>query len=135
MKKGIKIIVLTIVLGAVAALNVKVVLDTNKSYDLTMANIEAISGEHGDGNKDEVPNIGDVSKCDIFIYNREQAETYVSQTITQSMKAKGKITYRGRSIELGVGVAVGATIGIPDCEESKPNCCIKSHIEKSPKYY
>lgn len=48
-----KTIALTIVLGAVAALNVKVVLDTNKSYDLTMANIEAISGEHGDGGESE----------------------------------------------------------------------------------
>lgn len=53
MKKQSRVISMAIVLGAVAALNVKIVLDTNRSYDLTMANIEAVSGEHGDGGESE----------------------------------------------------------------------------------
>lgn len=46
MKKNLKLIVFTVVLCAVSALNVKVVLDTEHSGDLTMTSLAAI-GEGG----------------------------------------------------------------------------------------
>lgn len=53
MKKNLKLIVFTVVLCAVSALNVKVVLDTEHSGDLAMTSLAAIgegnSGEGGSG--------------------------------------------------------------------------------------
>ena len=53
MKKSLKLIVFTVVLCAVSALNVKVVLDTEHSSDLAMTSLAAIgegnSGEGGSG--------------------------------------------------------------------------------------
>ena len=53
MKKNLKLIVFTVVLCAVSALNVKVVLDTEHSSDLAMTSLAAIgegnSGEGGSG--------------------------------------------------------------------------------------
>lgn len=59
MKKNLKLIVFTVVLCAVSALNVKVVLDTEHSSDLAMTSLAAIgegnSGESkpGEGNSGE----------------------------------------------------------------------------------
>lgn len=59
MKKNLKLIVFTVVLCAVSALNVKVVLDTEHSGDLAMTSLAAIgegnSGESkpGEGNSGE----------------------------------------------------------------------------------
>lgn len=54
MKKNLKLIVFTVVLCAVSALNVKVVLDTEHSSDLAMTSLAAIGeGNSGEGNSGE----------------------------------------------------------------------------------
>ena len=54
MKKNLKLIVFTVVLCAVSALNVKVVLDTEHSGDLAMTSLAAIGeGNSGEGNSGE----------------------------------------------------------------------------------
>lgn len=54
MKKNLKLIVFTVVLCAVSALNVKVVLDTEHSSDLAMTSLAAIGeGGNGEGNSGE----------------------------------------------------------------------------------
>lgn len=50
MTKKSRLLAFMIVLFAVATINMRTVLDANHSYDLTMASIEAISGE-GDKNE------------------------------------------------------------------------------------
>lgn len=59
MKKNLKLIVFTVVLCAVSALNVKVVLDTEHSGDLAMTSLAAIgeggSGEGGSGEDGKFP--------------------------------------------------------------------------------
>lgn len=47
MSKKMMFVGFAVVLSAVTALNVKVALDANRSYDLTMASIAAISQEEG----------------------------------------------------------------------------------------
>ena len=54
MKKNLKLIVFTVVLCAVSALNVKVVLDTEHSSDLAMTSLAAIGeGNSGEGGSSE----------------------------------------------------------------------------------
>lgn len=58
MKKNLKLIVFTVVLCAVSALNVKVVLDTEHSSDLAMTSLAAI-GEGGSGEGTSEGNSGE----------------------------------------------------------------------------
>lgn len=131
MKKNILYVIFVLTLCVVAVLNVKIVQTENKSYDLSMVSIEAISnggnGENGDGET--------VSDCDIFKYNREQAEGYKDVVITTEIKTNGGLFFAGRWVKIGAGVSIKGTVGIPECKDRKPNCCLKSHIEKSVKYY
>lgn len=65
MKKNLKLIVFTVVLCAVSALNVKVVLDTEHSSDLAMTSLAAIgegnSGEGGNGEGNSGEGSGGIS--------------------------------------------------------------------------
>ena len=49
MKKQVKSVALASVLWVVAVSKVKIMLKTTRSHDLTLVNIEAISGEHEEG--------------------------------------------------------------------------------------
>ncbi|WP_322934151.1 hypothetical protein VCM39_14260 [Bacteroides sp. CG01] len=132
MKKQIRFIALAVALSGVAALNVKVALAAKKTYDLTLSRIGTLDEDPEGGiNKDE----HGVSDCDIYKYNREQAESYVIQVVTPGIKAKGGFSYKGRWIQIGLEVSINATVGFPDCKDSKPNCCLKSHLEKGLQYY
>lgn len=66
MKKNLLYVTFVLTLCVVAVLNVKVVQTANKSYDLSMASIEAISngdnGENGDGETGGA-NITSSEKC------------------------------------------------------------------------
>lgn len=58
MSKKMMFVGFAVVLSAVTALNVKVALDANRSYDLTMASIAAISQEGGGKENDGKENDG-----------------------------------------------------------------------------
>ncbi|SHI32219.1 hypothetical protein [Bacteroides stercorirosoris] len=93
MKKNLKLIVFTVVLCAVSALNVKVVLDTEHSSDLAMTSLAAIgeggSGEggSGEGGNDQTPchtfTVGDVSMQDC-----RGIKMYARVTITYTCEGK-----------------------------------------------
>lgn len=80
MKKQIKVFSLVVLLGVITAVNVKVVLSTNRSYNLTLASIEAISKEGGLDNDEggvSKPEF-DIKKSDCVINKIVEAGGYVT---------------------------------------------------------
>lgn len=65
MVKQIQIVAFAIIVIAVTALNVNTVLDSNRSYDLNMTTIAAISGGEDGGDSGEGGDVGGESGGDI----------------------------------------------------------------------
>ncbi|GAB6008837.1 NVEALA domain-containing protein [Dysgonomonas reticulitermitis] len=125
MKKKIIGGIAILAIAAVAAFNVNLNLAQESNMSpLALANIEALAQSEGG-----------VEKCNILIYNRNNKEQYVTTTVQYNAELGLHAKIGSRIIKLGFGATVGGSVGIPDCVASNGNCCLKSFINNSPKYY
>lgn len=116
MVKQVLIVTFAIIVIAVTAFNVSTVLDSNRSYDLNMTTIAAISGEDG-GNTDSEGGVdgegGDVSgeggsSDGILSYCHSGGRGSESCSIDAGVEIKG------------VGVSAGCSVS---CKEGYYACC------------
>ncbi len=111
-------------IAAVAAVYIQLNSTDNKLSGISLANVEVVA--YGDTG---------VDRCDIIKYTRNAKEKYVSTDVKANAQGGLYASYQGKTIKLGIQASAGGTVGIPDCVDSNGNCCEKSFIEKSPKYY
>lgn len=90
--------------------------------DLMRANLEALTNGES------------VTDCDIYKYNRNQAETKVMGTVRSDAGGGFYIEYNGKRITLGLDAKAGQTAQICICMDSKDNCCAKSWLDNPVKY-
>ena len=72
-----------------------------------------------------------VEKCDIFVYNRNNKEVWVTKEFCGHVGADGYVTIEGVKFgPFGAGGEISFTYQAGDCTESNGNCCLKSHINR-----
>lgn len=94
----------------------------NSNNGLLRANVEALSAGEG------------VEDCDIYKYNRNQAEAAEIAVVQWSMSAGYYVEVRGRKISLGAEAKLNGAVRVFICIDSQGNCCAKSWILKPVEY-
>lgn len=145
MKKKMIYVVATLMLVAVSVVNVKTVLDANRSYDLTMTSIDALS-ENGDGEggggdgsgendggggnngeSDTGANITDAKKChDKNGYWNMALVSDTGGVITETCTKSGEISVLGITIKGSYqkGNSYSFSWSNWKCVSSTGNCCL-----------
>lgn len=76
-----------------------------------------------------------VEDCDIFVYNRNEAETTKTGIVKSRWGGGGFYTaIDGVKIDLGIQVGGARSVKNYDCKEFTGNCCAKAWMEKHPYY-
>lgn len=105
--------------------NMKTLLKTERTFDLSKLTIETLAEESSSSEED-------VTKCDIFKYTRNAKEAWIPYKILDgdvTMGTQIKLP-SGITIPLTASVKVGVTVRYADCSDSQGNCCLKTHIDK-----
>jgi hypothetical protein len=125
MKKVVLVSIAIVAIVVTAAFNVN--FNTKNKNNLSLiqlANVEILA--HGED---------DFKDCPITQYTRNAQEQYVTTNVQYSASIGFFAELKGKKVALGAEAKAGGSVGIPDCPYSFENCCAKSFIEKSPKYY
>jgi hypothetical protein len=140
--KRIKVIFGTIAalaIVALAALNLSLNSQSENLSLFSLANVEALADNDTNNNNNNNNNNNGggngVESCSILLYTRNAKEQYVTTTVQYNASVGLHAKIGNRTVSLSTQASVGGSVGIPDCVTSEGNCCAKSFIEKSPKYY
>lgn len=95
----------------------------SKNNSLLFKNVEALARKET------------VEDCDIFLYNRNEAETSKTGTVKSHFFGGFYTVIDGVEIDLGIQAGGSGSVKIYDCKESTGNCCLKAWLEKPPYYY
>lgn len=122
MKKKLLLAGATLVLSAAAATCYKTCQNIQMT-DLMQANLEALSQSEG------------VEDCDIYKYNRNQAESKEIKPVQGNISTGFYIMFNGRRIDLGASMQIGTSVQVCVCIDSRGNCCAKSWLNNPIKYW
>lgn len=123
MKKKIVCVVAALIIGVVTVLNVKTVLDANRSYDLAMTSIDALS-ENGNGESgDQESNNNGSGK---FYYEHLKGRPDDCK-LFRHVNANGNIAYTTDGKGFEVGWTTTQIIGVMElCPHSGGGCTVYS---------
>lgn len=96
-----------------------------KGSSLIVENIEALTNPDNDPWAD----------CPRDKYIRNAAESWEKTQVKYDAKIGYYVSLNGKKISVGGNVSVGGTVLVPKCEQSAGNCCDKSHLNKSIRYF
>lgn len=136
MKKKMIYVVATLMLVAVSVVNVKTVLDANRSYDLTMTSIDALSengdgeggggdgsGENDGGGKDQESNNDGFGQ---FYYKHLQGRPDEC-TLYRHVHINGNIVYSDDGSSLGADWETKKVKGVKEiCPDKGSGCTVYS---------
>ena len=122
MKKKIFGFLILVILAIISTVKVNFTEDSTGSFML--ANIEALAANAKEG----------VEDCDIFLYNRNEAETSGIAKIQSEGGFKFFVSWNGEKVGVGMDATIGTCIKYYYCKESDGNCCVKTWIEKEIEY-
>lgn len=120
MKKNLLFV---IALCSVVFANTSIFNTLGKTTSLTLANVEAIAAKET------------VEDCNIFVYNRDEAETTQTGTVKSRWFGGFYTIIDGHEVGLGVDAGGNGSVKLYSCKVSTGNCCAKSWMEKPPYYY
>lgn len=116
------ILLFTIVVCTLVFVNTSIFKTNDKIASFVLANVEALAEKET------------VEDCNIFLYNRNEAEK-TDQGIVQTKMFGGLyVVIDGVEIELGLSAKAGGSVKIYSCKESLGNCCAKSWMTKPVEY-
>lgn len=120
MKKKIVCVVAALIIGVVTVLNVKTVLDANRSYDLAMTSIDALS-ENGNGESGGDSESNDQGSGKFYYKHLEGSPKFC--TLYRNVHVSGKIEYTNKEGSLGAGWVSSKVEGLKDnCPNRGEGC-------------
>ena len=122
MKKKIFGFLILVILVIISTVKVNFTEDTTGYFIL--ANIEALAANAREG----------VEDCDIFLYNRNEAEASEITKIQAEGGFKFFVSWNGEKVGVGMDAVIGTSVKYYYCKESDGNCCVKTWIEKEIEY-
>lgn len=128
MKKKMIYVAAALVLGAVTVFNVKTVLDANRTYDLTMTSIDALSENGGGGNESgESPDQESNNEgSGIFFYEHREGKPAKCR-IYRHVHISGSVQYSEDGSSLGLGWKATQVTGlIETCPKDGDGCTVYS---------
>ena len=121
MKKKIFGFLILVILVIISTVKVNFTEDTTGNFIL--AN-EALAANAREG----------VEDCDIFLYNRNEAEASEITKIQAEGGFKFFVSWNGEKVGVGMDAVIGTSVKYYYCKESDGNCCVKTWIEKEIEY-